>query len=165
VGIPLQWDFFEYLPVVLQDAATKDVLMVQYMTEDGLRRTLEERSMWLWSRSREEFWMAGRQSNGYDLQALRANCMGTACSRSSTRRTGPSATSAAGAASRSPWRVLLEGDSDSISAQVCVRPSDNGQAVRRIEPVSMRRSVSVSRLMVRHAANLRWSPRVATWRR
>jgi phosphoribosyl-ATP pyrophosphohydrolase/phosphoribosyl-AMP cyclohydrolase len=76
VGIPLQWDFFEYLPVVLQDAATKDVLMVQYMTEEGLRRTLEERSMWLWSRSREEFWMSGRQSNGYDLQALRANCMG-----------------------------------------------------------------------------------------
>lgn len=71
-----QWDFFEYLPVVLQDAATRDVLMVQYMTEEGLRRTLEERSMWLWSRSREEFWMAGRQSRGYDLQALRANCMG-----------------------------------------------------------------------------------------
>jgi phosphoribosyl-ATP pyrophosphohydrolase/phosphoribosyl-AMP cyclohydrolase len=72
----LQWDFFDYLPVVLQDAATRDVLMVQYTTEDGLRRTLEERSMWLWSRSREEFWMAGRQSRGYDLQALRANCMG-----------------------------------------------------------------------------------------
>ena len=72
----LQWDFFEYLPVVLQDAATRDVLMVQYMTEEGLRRTLEERSMWLWSRSREEYWMAGRQSRGYDLQALRANCMG-----------------------------------------------------------------------------------------
>lgn len=72
----LQWDFFEYLPVVLQDAATRDVLMVQYMTEEGLRRTLEERSMWLWSRSREEYWMAGRQSRGYDLQALRTNCMG-----------------------------------------------------------------------------------------
>jgi hypothetical protein len=69
----LQWDFFEYLPVVLQDAATRDVLMVQYMTEDGLRRSLQERSMWLWSRSREEFWMAGRQNRGYDLQALRAS--------------------------------------------------------------------------------------------
>jgi hypothetical protein len=46
------------------------------MTEEGLRRTFQERSMWLWSRSREEFWMAGRKSNGYDLQALRANCMG-----------------------------------------------------------------------------------------
>ena len=74
--IPLQWNFFEYLPVVLQDVATKDVLMVQYMTEEGLRRTLDERSMWLWSRSRERFWMTGRQGGGYDFQALRANCMG-----------------------------------------------------------------------------------------
>jgi phosphoribosyl-AMP cyclohydrolase len=39
----LQWDFFPHLPVVLQDVATRDVLMVQYMTEEGLRRTLEER--------------------------------------------------------------------------------------------------------------------------
>jgi phosphoribosyl-AMP cyclohydrolase len=73
---PLQRDFLEYLPVVLQDATTKDVLMVQYMTEEGLRRTLEERSMWLWSRSREKYWMSGRQSNGYELKELRANCMG-----------------------------------------------------------------------------------------
>ena len=48
----LQWDFFDYLPVVLQDASTRDVLMVQYMTEEGLARTLDEASMWLWSRSR-----------------------------------------------------------------------------------------------------------------
>ena len=31
---------------------------------------MDERSMWLWSRSREEFWMVGRQSRGYELQAL-----------------------------------------------------------------------------------------------
>lgn len=72
----LQWDFFEYLPVVLQDAATRDVLMIQYMTQEGLQRTLSERSMWLWSRSREAFWMAGRDGGGYGLEDLRANCMG-----------------------------------------------------------------------------------------
>ena len=72
----LQWDFFDYLPVVLQDASTRDVLMVQYMTEEGLARTLDEASMWLWSRSREQFWMAGRDGGGYDLRAMRANCMG-----------------------------------------------------------------------------------------
>ncbi len=72
----LQWDFFDYLPVVLQDASTRDVLMVQYMTEEGLARTLDERSMWLWSRSREEYWMAGRDGGGYDLRSLRGNCMG-----------------------------------------------------------------------------------------
>lgn len=48
-ALPLKWNQFEYLPVALQDAATKDVLMIQYMTEEGLRRTLEERSTWLWS--------------------------------------------------------------------------------------------------------------------
>jgi phosphoribosyl-AMP cyclohydrolase len=72
----LQWDFFPYLPVVLQDASTRDVLMVQYMTQEGVERTLEERSTWLWSRSRGQFWMAGRDGRGYDLIALRANCMG-----------------------------------------------------------------------------------------
>jgi phosphoribosyl-ATP pyrophosphohydrolase/phosphoribosyl-AMP cyclohydrolase len=72
----LQWDFFDYIPVVLQDAATRDVLMIQYMTEEGLRKSIEERSTWLWSRSRERFWMSGRDGGGYDIEALRANCMG-----------------------------------------------------------------------------------------
>ena len=72
----LQWDFFDYLPVVLQDASTREVLMMQYMTQEGVRRTTQERSMWLWSRSREEFWMTGRNGGGYDLHALQANCMG-----------------------------------------------------------------------------------------
>jgi phosphoribosyl-AMP cyclohydrolase len=72
----LQWDFFPYLPVVLQDASTKDVLMVQYMTQEGVRRTLDERSTWLWSRSRERFWLAGRDGGGYDLRGMRANSMG-----------------------------------------------------------------------------------------
>ena len=72
----LQWDFFPYLPVVLQDASTKDVLMVQYMTQEGMQRTLEERSTWLWSRSRERFWLAGRDGGGYDVREMRSNCMG-----------------------------------------------------------------------------------------
>jgi phosphoribosyl-AMP cyclohydrolase len=72
----LQWDFFPYLPVVLQDASTKDVLMVQYMTQEGVQRTLEERSTWLWSRSRERFWLAGREGGGHDVREMRSNCMG-----------------------------------------------------------------------------------------
>lgn len=72
----LQWDRFEYLPVVLQDATTEDVLMVQYMTEEALRRTLDERSMWLWSRSRQRYWMAGHAGGGYELRMTRANCIG-----------------------------------------------------------------------------------------
>jgi phosphoribosyl-AMP cyclohydrolase len=73
---PLQWDFFPYLPVTLQDRVSGEVLMTQYMTEEGFRRTLEERSAWLWSRSRETYWMAGRGGGGYDVLDLRGNCMG-----------------------------------------------------------------------------------------
>jgi phosphoribosyl-AMP cyclohydrolase len=72
----LQWDFFPYLPVVLQDVSTKDVLMVQYMKEESLQLSLEERSTWLWSRSRQRHWLEGREGGGYELLDLRANCMG-----------------------------------------------------------------------------------------
>lgn len=75
-AMPLKWHEFEYLPVALQDATTKQVLMIQYMTQEGLHRTLEERSTWLWSRSRETHWLAGSGGGGYDLLDLRANCMG-----------------------------------------------------------------------------------------
>jgi phosphoribosyl-AMP cyclohydrolase len=72
----LQWDFFPYLPVVLQDVTTKDVLMVQYMKQESLERSLEERSTWLWSRSRQRHWLAGRDGGGYDVVDVKANCMG-----------------------------------------------------------------------------------------
>jgi phosphoribosyl-AMP cyclohydrolase len=72
----LQWDFFPHLPVVLQDVSTRDVLMVQYMKQESLERSLEERSTWLWSRSRQRHWLAGREGGGYDMLDLRANCMG-----------------------------------------------------------------------------------------
>jgi phosphoribosyl-AMP cyclohydrolase / phosphoribosyl-ATP pyrophosphohydrolase len=72
----LQWDFFPYLPIVLQDASTKDVLMVQYMTRESLELSVEERSTWLWSRSRQRHWLEGRDGGGYDIEEIRANCMG-----------------------------------------------------------------------------------------
>jgi phosphoribosyl-AMP cyclohydrolase len=76
VSSELQWDFFDHLPVVLQDVSTRDVLMVQYMTHESLERTLEERSTWLWSRSRKQHWLAGREGGGYDVVDVKANCMG-----------------------------------------------------------------------------------------
>lgn len=71
---PLQWDWAP-LPVVLQDATTKDVLMVQYMMAESLERSVEERSTWLWSRSRKRHWLQGREGGGYDIVDLRHNCM------------------------------------------------------------------------------------------
>lgn len=74
--LPLKWDEFEYLPVVLQDATTGRALMIQYMTREGFERTVRDRSTWLWSRSRRTFWLSGREGGGYEVLDLRGNCMG-----------------------------------------------------------------------------------------
>ena len=34
-----QWDFFPYLPVTLQDSSTKELLMIRYMTREGVDRS------------------------------------------------------------------------------------------------------------------------------
>lgn len=74
--LPLKWKEFEYLPVVLQEASAGRVLMVQYMTQEGFERTVEEGFTWLWSRSRRKFWLSGREGGGYEVVELWGNCMG-----------------------------------------------------------------------------------------
>jgi phosphoribosyl-AMP cyclohydrolase / phosphoribosyl-ATP pyrophosphohydrolase len=50
------------VPVVVQDARTRDVLMLAYMNWQSLNRTLETRETWFWSRSRAELWHKGATS-------------------------------------------------------------------------------------------------------
>lgn len=50
------------LPAVIQEASTKDVLMLGYMDREALRRTLTEGRVTFWSRSRREYWRKGDTS-------------------------------------------------------------------------------------------------------
>ncbi len=47
---------------VVTDVATGDVLMVGYMNEEALKRTIETGEAWYWSRSRQSFWKKGESS-------------------------------------------------------------------------------------------------------
>ncbi len=63
------------VPVVLQDADSKDVLFVAYANEESLRETLETRRAVLWSISRDELWRKGDGSGDVlDLVDVRVNC-------------------------------------------------------------------------------------------
>jgi phosphoribosyl-AMP cyclohydrolase len=55
----------ELIPVVAQDAATGQVLMLGYANEDALRLTIETGTAWFWSRSRSELWNKGSTSGNY----------------------------------------------------------------------------------------------------
>lgn len=65
----LQFDEKGLIPAVIQDASTNAVLMVAYMNEESLRRTLETRQTWFWSRSRGELWHKGATS-GHTQQVV-----------------------------------------------------------------------------------------------
>jgi len=58
------------VPAIVQDASTKAVLMMAWMTEGTLRHTLESGRTVFWSRSRQEVWMKGETSG--DRQFVRA---------------------------------------------------------------------------------------------
>ena len=58
----LRWDSDGLLPAIVQEGATGQVLMLAWMNEEALRRTLEEGRSVFWSRSRQELWRKGDTS-------------------------------------------------------------------------------------------------------
>ena len=67
------------LPVVTQHATTGEVLMLGFANREALERTLAERRMCYWSRSRATLWQKGETSGNYlDLVSLHADCDGDA---------------------------------------------------------------------------------------
>jgi len=49
-------------PVIVQDAGTKEVLMLAYANEEALKKSKETGCAWYWSRSRQKLWMKGETS-------------------------------------------------------------------------------------------------------
>lgn len=63
------------IPAVVQDAGTREVLMVAWMNRESLQRTLETGQTWFWSRSRGELWHKGATSgNTQDVRSLLVDC-------------------------------------------------------------------------------------------
>lgn len=52
----------ELIPAIVQDYKTKEVLMLAYMNEESLGKTLETGYTWFYSRSRGELWNKGATS-------------------------------------------------------------------------------------------------------
>lgn len=55
----------ELIPAIVQDFASGEVLMLAYMNEESLRRTIDSGYTWYYSRSRKELWNKGASSGHY----------------------------------------------------------------------------------------------------
>lgn len=83
-GTTLQLDFDKLakaaqcpgvLPVAVQNADTKEVILVAYINKVALDKTIATRTLVLWSTSRNELWEKGKTSGEtFDVLEIRVNC-------------------------------------------------------------------------------------------
>lgn len=63
------------VPAIVQDYLDGAVLMMAWMNQASLRKTLETRETWFWSRSRQELWHKGATSGHLQkVQTIRYDC-------------------------------------------------------------------------------------------
>jgi phosphoribosyl-AMP cyclohydrolase len=71
----LMWDDRGLIPAIVQQHDSGEVLMVAWMNEESLRKTLETSETWFWSRSRAELWHKGATSgNTQRVTEVRFDC-------------------------------------------------------------------------------------------
>jgi len=71
----LKFDEKGLIAAIIQDTENGEVLMLGYMNEESLQRTLETGQVWFYSRSRQELWHKGETSGSYlNVRAIYRDC-------------------------------------------------------------------------------------------
>jgi phosphoribosyl-ATP pyrophosphohydrolase/phosphoribosyl-AMP cyclohydrolase len=75
----LKFDEKGLIPVIVQDITSGKVLTLAYMNEESLRKSLETKETWFYSRSRQALWHKGETSgNTQRIVDIIADCDGDA---------------------------------------------------------------------------------------
>jgi phosphoribosyl-AMP cyclohydrolase len=75
----VKFDSNGLITTVVQDAETGEVLMVSFMNEESLRRTVQTGNATYWSRSRQKLWMKGEESGHLQtVHSIHLDCDGDA---------------------------------------------------------------------------------------
>lgn len=75
----VKFDAKGLVPAVVVDVRTGEVVMLAYMNEESLRKTMATGYTWFWSRSRQELWNKGATSgNLQKVVELYYDCDGDA---------------------------------------------------------------------------------------
>ncbi|MGB5821375.1 MAG: bifunctional phosphoribosyl-AMP cyclohydrolase/phosphoribosyl-ATP diphosphatase HisIE [Saonia sp.] len=63
------------IPAIIQDATTKNVLMLGYMNEEALKKTMESKKVTFYSRSKQRLWTKGEESGNFlNLLTIKNDC-------------------------------------------------------------------------------------------
>ena len=71
----INWNDDSLIPVIVQETATRQVLMHAWMSRDSLEQTLESGKATYWSRSRKKLWVKGESSGHYQfVESIQTDC-------------------------------------------------------------------------------------------
>ena len=71
----LKFDKDGLIPAIIQDYKTGQVLMLAYMNNQSLKRTLRMKKTCFWSRSRRAYWVKGATSGHFQfIKAIYYDC-------------------------------------------------------------------------------------------
>ncbi|MEH1794719.1 bifunctional phosphoribosyl-AMP cyclohydrolase/phosphoribosyl-ATP diphosphatase HisIE [Nostoc sp.] len=71
----IRYDERGLVPAIVQDYLDGTVLMMAWMNQESLQKTLETEETWFWSRSRQELWHKGATSGHIQkVQSIRYDC-------------------------------------------------------------------------------------------
>lgn len=71
----IKWNEQGLIPAIVQDATTKDVLMMAWVNKQAIERTQAMGETVFWSRSRQTFWHKGETSgNTQTVTEIRIDC-------------------------------------------------------------------------------------------
>lgn len=73
----IKFDSQGLVPAIIQDAISKEVLMMAYMNRESLLKSLETGQTWFWSRSRGQLWHKGETSGHVqEIVSMHYDCDG-----------------------------------------------------------------------------------------
>lgn len=71
----IKYDTNGLVPAIIQDATTKNVLMLGYMNEEAFNKTLETNQVTFYSRSKQRLWTKGEESGNFlNLVDIKNDC-------------------------------------------------------------------------------------------
>jgi phosphoribosyl-AMP cyclohydrolase / phosphoribosyl-ATP pyrophosphohydrolase len=123
------------VPVVVQNGTTGEVLMLAYANEESLRKSLDTRDLWLFSRSRNALWRKGDTSgNTQRVVSMSLDCDSDAILVRVDPR-GPACHTGARSCFNDPPTLVALGD---VISHRMVDLSQNSYTVRLLNDANLR---------------------------
>lgn len=65
----------DLIPVIIQNQKSGEVLMLGYANREAVERTIQTKTAWFWSRSRQKLWNKGETSGNFlHVKEMYADC-------------------------------------------------------------------------------------------